>query len=162
PSMMPAQKLLKVEEMPSTDEKLGMLQLGISYLTENGYRFIGMDHFSRRDEELSRATDNGRLQRNFQGYSTHSGASLHATGMSGISNVGHYYWQNSKELDGYYKALDKTRLPIITTLKLDRDDLLRKEVIMHIMCRMGVNKGEIEQKWKIKFDRYFSQSIDQI
>ncbi|HLR26619.1 MAG TPA: oxygen-independent coproporphyrinogen III oxidase [Fodinibius sp.] len=162
PSMMPAQKLLKVEEMPSTDEKLGMLQLGISYLTETGYRFIGMDHFSRKDEELSRAMDNGSLQRNFQGYSTHSGADLYAFGMSGISNVGHYYWQNSKELDGYYKALNKNRLPIIKTLKLDRDDLLRKEVIMHIMCRMGVNKEEIEQKWKINFDHYFSQSIDQL
>ncbi|MBN2732732.1 MAG: oxygen-independent coproporphyrinogen III oxidase, partial [Balneolaceae bacterium] len=95
PSLMPAQKLLKIEEMPSTDEKLAMLQESILHLTQNGYRFIGMDHFSREDEELSRAMDEGTLQRNFQGYSTHSGADLYAFGMSGISNVGEYYWQNS-------------------------------------------------------------------
>src|SRR5699024_6489252 len=133
-----------------------------SHLTGNGYRFIGMDHFSREDGELAQAMDEGSLQRNFQGYSTHSGADLYAFGMSGISNVGHYYWQNSKELDGYYKALTKNQLPIIKTLELNRDDLLRREVIMHIMCRMEINKAEIEQKWKINFDRYFSQSVDQL
>ena len=162
PSMMPAQKLLKVEEMPSTDEKLAMLQLGISHLTQNEYRFIGMDHFSRKDEELSKAMDDGSLQRNFQGYSTHSGADLYAFGMSGISNVGNYYWQNSKELDDYYGALDEDRLPIAKSLQLDRDDLLRREVIMQLMCRMGIDKAPIENRWEIDFDQYFRRSIDQL
>jgi oxygen-independent coproporphyrinogen-3 oxidase len=162
PQIMSAQKLLNVDEMPPTDEKLAMLQRSILHLTEKGYRFIGMDHFSREDEELARAMDKGTLQRNFQGYSTHSGADLYAFGMSGISNVGKYYWQNSKELGDYYEALDDGRLPIIKTLQLDRDDLLRREVIMQIMCRMGVDKEEIEQRWSIDFDSYFSESIDQL
>lgn len=162
PSLMPAQKLLNVDEMPSTDEKLSMLQQGISYFTDQGYRFIGMDHFSRDDEELSQAMDAGTLQRNFQGYSTHSGADLYAFGMSGISNVGDYYWQNTKDLEEYYTALDNSEMPIIKTLKLSRDDKIRKDVIMKIMCEMGISFEEIENKWNIDFTSYFKKSLDRL
>lgn len=162
PSLMPAQKLLNVDEMPSTDEKLSMLQLSISHLTENGYRFIGMDHFSREDEELSKAMDEGTLQRNFQGYSTHSGADLYAFGMSGISNVGEYYWQNSKELEEYYAALSEDRFPVNKTLQLSRDDKIRKDIIMDIMCQMGLSFVEIEKRWNIDFARYFSDSLERL
>lgn len=162
PRLMPAQKLLNEEDMPDSDEKLSMLRLGISYFTENGYRFIGMDHFSREDEELARAMDEGSLQRNFQGYSTHSGADLYAFGMSGISNVGDYYWQNSKQLDDYYRALDTQTLPVAKTLQLCKDDKIRKDAIMRIMCRMGLSFDEIEEKWGIVFEEYFSDSLQKL
>jgi oxygen-independent coproporphyrinogen-3 oxidase len=162
PSMMPAQKLLNEEDMPTTDEKLSMLQLSISHLTDNGYRFIGMDHFSRKDEELSRAMDNGTLQRNFQGYSTLAGADLYAFGMSGISNVGNYYWQNTKELGEYYKRLDKNESPVAKVLQLCKDDRLRHHVIMQIMCKMGLSFDEIEEKWGIVFEDYFSSSLERL
>ncbi len=162
PTIMPAQKLLKTEELPSTDEKLGMLQYSISHLTESGYRFIGMDHFSREGEELTLAMDNDTLQRNFQGYSTHSGADLYAFGMSGISNVGEYYWQNSKEINDYYHLLDEGQPPVARMLHLNRDDLLRREVIMQLMCRRRVEKSGIEQKWDIQFDRYFKKALKQL
>ncbi|SMO47972.1 oxygen-independent coproporphyrinogen III oxidase [Fodinibius sediminis] len=162
PSVMPAQKLLKEEEMPSTDQKLGMLQQSISYLTERGYRFIGMDHFSREDEELSRAMDENTLQRNFQGYSTHSGADLYAFGMSGISNVGRYYWQNTKELGDYYRYLDAGDSPIFKTLALKREDLIRKDVIMNIMCRMGIDYNRMSKKWTIDFQDYFASERAQL
>lgn len=159
PSLMPAQKLLKIKEMPSTNEKLGMLQESIAHLTSNGYRFIGMDHFSREDEELAQAMDKGTLQRNFQGYSTHSGADLYAFGMSGISNVGEYYWQNSKELGDYYKQLDEYKRPVAKVLQLCNDDQIRKRAIMRLMCEMGLSFAEIEEKWGIVFDTYFSDSL---
>ena len=162
PGLMPAQKLLNVDEMPSTDEKLAMLQLGISYLTENGYRFIGMDHFSREDEELSKAMDSKTLQRNFQGYSTHSGADLYAFGMSGISNVGDYYWQNTKDLNDYYNALERKQLPVVKILQLCKDDKIRKDAIMRIMCRMGLSFNEMEEKWGIVFEEYFSDSLERL
>ena len=162
PSLMPAQKLLNVEEMPSTDEKLGMLQQSITYLTASGYRFIGMDHFSRDDEELTKAMDEGTLQRNFQGYSTHSGADLYAFGMSGISNVGKYYWQNSKDLESYYSMLDESSAPIHKILQLNHDDRLRKDLIMQLMCRMNVDKIQFEQDWNIIFDDYFANALDEL
>lgn len=162
PSLMPAQKLLNVDEMPSTDEKLSMLQLGISHLTDNNYRFIGMDHFSREDEELSQAMDEGTLQRNFQGYSTRSGADLYAFGMSGISNVGDYYWQNTKELGEYYEELDKGALPVMKRLRLSRDDNIRKEIIMRLMCEMGLSFREIEDEWNIDFKTCFRESLERL
>lgn len=159
PSLMPAQKLLNVEDMPSTDEKLGMLKSSIEYLTENGYRFIGMDHFSREDEELTKALDNGTLQRNFQGYSTLAGADLYAFGMSGISNVGSWYWQNEKDLAKYYEVLDVGESPIFKSYTLNRDDFIRQDVIMSIMCRMGIDYDEIAERWGINFTRYFSDEL---
>jgi len=162
PRLMPAQKLLNEAEMPTTDEKLAMLQLGISHLTRNGYRFIGMDHFSLEDEELTRAMDNGTLQRNFQGYSTLAGADLYAFGMSGISNVGEYYWQNTKDLGDYYKLLDQDQLPVAKSLQLCKDDQIRKDAIMQLMCQMGLSFAEIEEKWGIVFEEYFNDSLKRL
>jgi oxygen-independent coproporphyrinogen-3 oxidase len=159
PSMMPAQKLLNEEDMPSTDEKLCMLKSSIEHLTDNGYRFIGMDHFSREDEELSKAMDNGTLQRNFQGYSTLAGADLYAFGMSGISNVGSWYWQNEKDLAKYYEVLDAGESPVFKSYTLSRDDFIRQDVIMSIMCRMGIDFNEIAKRWGINFTQYFSDEL---
>ncbi|NBB76145.1 MAG: oxygen-independent coproporphyrinogen III oxidase [Bacteroidetes bacterium] len=162
PQIMPAQKLLNAQEMPSTDEKLAMLQLSITHLTENGYRFIGMDHFSAEDEELSKAMDEDTLHRNFQGYSTHSGADLYAFGMSGISNVGGVYWQNDKEIESYYRSLDENRFPIIKKLSLNRDDMIRKDAIMKIMCRSRLSYHEMEELWNIRFTDYFAESLEKL
>ncbi|MGD8748171.1 MAG: oxygen-independent coproporphyrinogen III oxidase [Balneolaceae bacterium] len=159
PSLMPAQKLLKINDMPSTDEKLYMLKSSIDFLTKNDYRFIGMDHFSRRDEELSLAADDGSLQRNFQGYSTLAGADLFAFGMSGISNVGSWYWQNEKDLVRYYECLDEGRSPIFKFYSLNRDDFIRQDVIMSIMCKMGIDYNEIAGKWGINFSTYFNDEL---
>lgn len=162
PQIMPAQKLLNAQEMPSTDEKLAMLQLSITHLTENGYRFIGMDHFSAEDEELSKAMDEDTLHRNFQGYSTHSGADLYAFGMSGISNVGGVYWQNDKEIESYYRSLDENRFPVIKKLSLNRDDMIRKDAIMKIMCRSRLSYHEMEELWNIRFTDYFAESLEKL
>ncbi len=159
PSLMPAQKLLNVEDMPSTDEKLGMLKSSIEHLTGNGYRFIGMDHFSREGEELTKAMDNGTLQRNFQGYSTLAGADLYAFGMSGISNVGSWYWQNEKDLAKYYEQLDAGESPVFKSYTLTEDDFIRQDVIMSIMCQMGIDYNEIADKWGINFSNYFSDDL---
>ena len=135
PSIMPAQKLLNEEEFPSADEKLKMLVHAVQVLPEKGYRFIGMDHFAKDEDELSHALDEGSLQRNFQGYSTKAGLEMVALGMSGISQGEDLYCQNEKDLGRYYKALDEGRLPIAKMLKLSSEDKIRKEMIMNIMCR---------------------------
>lgn len=159
PSIMPSQKLLNEKDFPSTNEKMKMLQSSIAHLTRNGYCFIGMDHFSRQDEELAIAEREGTLQRNFQGYSTLAGADLFAFGMSGISNTGSWYWQNSKEIADYYNRLEEGKSPISKLLKLNTDDLLRKDVIMSVMCRMKIDFAEISEKWKINFSHYFRDEL---
>lgn len=139
PSVMPAQKLLNEDDFPSTEEKLDMLVYAIEHLPENGYRYIGMDHFALDSDELSRALDEGTLHRNFQGYSTKAELEMVALGMSGISQGKDLYYQNEKDLAKYYKALDDGRLPVAKVLKLNPEDQVRKRMIMDIMCRGKLN-----------------------
>lgn len=110
--------------------------------------------FAQRDE-LSKDMDAGTLQRNFQGYSSHSGADLYAFGMSGISNAGDFYWQNSKDLEEYYASLGTGELPVSKLLQRCKDDHIRKGVIMQITCRMSLSISEMEKKWGMVFEDYF-------
>jgi len=162
PWIMPAQKLLDEENLPAGNEKLAMLIQTIDFLTDNGYRYIGMDHFARENDELSTAMENGTLHRNFQGYSTLAGMDLYAFGMSGISNVGDRYWQNSKDMNHYYKMLEEGNLPVSKTYQLDRDDRIRKYVIMRLMCRPEIEFKEIENRWNIVFFDYFERELQRL
>lgn len=160
PEMMPAQRLLDEKEMPSADEKLAMMQLGIAVLRERGYRYIGMDHFAREGDELVRALERGDLQRNFQGYSTRGEADLYGLGMSGISQVDEYYWQNEKDLARYYAALDESKPPTRKLLKLEDDDRLRRDVIMRVMCRKALDFDDLGRKWDLDFAGYFEEELE--
>lgn len=162
PWIMPAQKLLNEDEFPSTDEKLGMLSKAIRFLTSNGYEYIGMDHFARTGDELAEARSNGTLQRNFQGYSTHGGTDLYAFGMSGISQVGKLYYQNTKDINAYYEALDDERWAVQKTRWLNEDDLLRRDVIMQLMCRTELPFAEVDERWGIEAVDYFHEEIDRL
>ncbi len=162
PDRFPAQKLLKPDELPSTEEKMEMLYLAIDRLGESGYRYIGMDHFARESDPLSRALDEGTLQRNFQGYSTRSRADMVAFGMSGISQTSSLYYQNTKELKEYYELLDEEVLPVVRYLELTHDDQLRRDLIMQIMCRAEVEFDRFSKKWKIDFKDYFGDEMERL
>jgi len=84
---------------------------------------------------------------------------FYAFGMSGISNVGSWYWQNEKDLTRYYEQLDAGKSPIFKSCTLSRDDFIRQDVIMSIMCRMGVDFDSIAERWGIDFTRYFSNDL---
>ncbi len=155
PSLMPSQKLLNVEDFPSPDEKLSMLMLAIERLQQEGYLYIGMDHFSKKGDELTRAFSEGTLQRNFQGYSTHANTDMYALGMSGISMVDSVYYQNTKDLNEYYEVLDEGRLPVIKKIQLTQDDKIRRDWIMHLMCKPSVKFEPFNEKWNIDLMVYF-------
>ena len=162
PSLMPAQKLLKEEEFPSTADKLKMLGYVVETLPQQGYTFIGMDHFAKEDDELSLALQNGTLQRNFQGYSTRADADMIAFGMSGISQAGSVYFQNTKDLGNYYRYLDRGRLPIVKQLFLSREDEVRRDLIMKIMCQTELNFESFSAKWKIDFETDYREELNRL
>lgn len=162
PSMMPAQKLLNEDEFPLTNEKLKMLVMAIRQLPEKGYHYIGMDHFAKDSDELSRALDEGTLQRNFQGYSTHAELDMIALGMSGISQGRNLYVQNEKDLGAYYRALDEGRLPVRRVLPLNDEDRLRRYVIMTIMCKAEIRYEVFENETGIDFRERFSEETDRL
>ena len=162
PHLFKPQRRINEEQLPSPAEKLTILQQSITALTHAGYVYIGMDHFAKPDDELSIAQQQGKLHRNFQGYTTHAGCDLIAMGVSAISSVNHSYSQNEKTLDGYYKALDENHLPIIKGITLNQDDLLRRDIIQQISCHFHCNFKAIAKQYSINYEEYFSDELSQL
>ncbi len=159
PSLFKPQRRIAEAELPSADAKLQILQLAIRRLTEAGYVYIGMDHFAKPDDELAVAQRQGRLHRNFQGYSTHAECDMMSFGISSISKVGPTYSQNVKTLDEYYDRLDSGVLPILRGIELTPDDLLRRSIIQALMCHFEVSIEGLEVAHLIDFKKYFAAEI---
>jgi oxygen-independent coproporphyrinogen-3 oxidase len=160
PHLFKPQRRISEAELPSPDTKLAILELAIEKLTGAGYVYIGMDHFARPDDELAVAQREGKLQRNFQGYSTHADCDLLAFGISAIGKVGATYSQNLRTLDSYYDRLDADALPCFRGWQLSADDRLRRDVIQALMCRFTVSFERVEDTHAIAFDEYFATELE--
>ncbi len=159
PRLFPPQRRIADADLPSPEAKLQILTLAIGRLTRAGYLYIGMDHFARPDDELAVAQQRGRLQRNFQGYSTHAESDMLGIGVSAIGRVGPTYYQNRKVLDEYYAALDAGRLPVARGVILTSDDLLRRAVIQALTCHFRLSIESIELAYLVDFKKYFSEEL---
>ncbi len=163
PWIKPSQRIFeKQANLPTTEEKLRMLAVAVRKLTAAGMVYIGMDHFARADDELAVAQREGTLQRNFQGYSTHAGASIYGFGMSAISQTEDSYRQNLKELPAYAAALEASRLPLERGLLLTDEDRLRRQVIMRIMCDRRVNYADLSLRLGVDFRAKFAPEIESL
>lgn len=159
PWAAPAQKILeKRHGLPSADEKLGLFLKAASMLMDAGYVHIGMDHFALPEDPLSVALKAGTLRRNFQGYSTYAGVDIHGFGMSSISQTHLQYFQNMRDLGDWERALDHGQLPINKAVILSPEDVMRREIIMSIMCSAHLDLATICQTHQIDVD-YFSPEL---
>lgn len=159
PDRFKVQKQINASELPSPAEKLDILQHIINYLTDAGYIYIGMDHFAKPDDELAIAQKSGNLYRNFQGYSTHADCDLIGMGITAISKIGDCYAQNVHDIPEYEKSLNAGEIPVCRGIKLDADDLLRREVITQLICNFKLDFSEIEDKYRINFNDYFYNEL---
>ena len=159
PWLKPHQKLIRPEDLPSPEAKLEILKMTIEMLSSGGYEYIGMDHFARPADELARAQKSKTLYRNFQGYSTKSGADLYGFGMSAISHFRESYAQNTKDIPAYYRALDEGRFATRVGYRMTADDQIRKFVIMRLMCDLELDRRQVERNFGIVFDTYFASSL---
>ncbi|GAA3900019.1 oxygen-independent coproporphyrinogen III oxidase [Halomonas cibimaris] len=159
PSLFKAQRLIRDEDMPPPERKLELLELIIQRLMAAGYVYIGMDHFALPDDELARARDNGTLQRNFQGYSTHADCDLIGLGVTAIGKVDDTYSQNVKETAQYQHRLESGRLPVMRGYRLTDDDRLRRDVISTLMCHGELDFKTIEADHGIDFTEYFADAL---
>ena len=162
PHLFKPQRRIGESELPSADAKLAILELAIEKLTCAGYVHIGMDHFARPDDELAAAQREGKLHRNFQGYSTQTECDLLAFGISAIGKVGATYSQNLRTLDDYYARLDDDALPCFRGWRLSADDVLRREVIHALMCQFTVSFGRVENAHAISFRDYFATELESL
>jgi oxygen-independent coproporphyrinogen-3 oxidase len=160
PWVKPAQKILEQKILPAPEAKLQLLKIVIERLTENNrYIYIGMDHFARPTDELVAAQRNKTLQRNFQGYSTRGNADIYAFGMSSISQIPDAYWQNEKELPGYYAALDAGNTPLHRGYFVTGEDKIRRDTIMRVMCDLSLDYAEMSQRLGINFAEHFAGEL---
>ncbi|HWW04692.1 oxygen-independent coproporphyrinogen III oxidase [Collimonas sp.] len=162
PHLFKPQRRIAESDLPTPDAKIDMLFLCIKRLTEAGYVYIGMDHFAKPEDDLAIAQRQGRLHRNFQGYSTHAEADLVACGVSAISAVGASYSQNEKTLEAYYQHIDQQTLPIARGVRLNMDDLLRRLIIQRLMCDFELSLAAIEIAHPIVFADYFANELAQL
>ncbi|GAB4089469.1 oxygen-independent coproporphyrinogen III oxidase [Hydrogenophaga soli] len=162
PTRFKPQRRIVSAELPSAADKLSMLSASLDAFSESGYVYVGMDHFALPDDALAVAKRQGRLHRNFQGYSTQPDCDLIALGVSAIGRIGATYSQNAKTLDEYYDALDQGRLPIVRGLAVSRDDLVRRSVIMALMCQGRVQFESIELGHLIDFKSYFARELEKL
>jgi oxygen-independent coproporphyrinogen III oxidase len=162
PARFKPQRRIHAEELPSAVDKLTMLSSAIGRFAAAGYDYIGMDHFALHTDALAVAKRQGRLHRNFQGYSTQPDSDLIALGVSAIGRIGSTYSQNAKTLPEYYDALCQGQFPVVRGLSLSRDDLVRRAVIMALMCQGHVSFESIELSYLIDFRQYFSAELAQL
>ena len=162
PHLFKPQRRIAEAALPDADARLAILGLCIATLREAGYVYIGMDHFARPGDDLAIAQVQGRLHRNFQGYSTHAELDLVACGVSAISAVAGTYSQNVKTLDTYYDLIERNELPIERGIRLTMDDQLRRAIIQMLMCQFELSISAIELAYPISFADYFGAELAQL
>lgn len=162
PTVFKPQRRIAEADLPRPETKLAILTRSIERLQAAGYLYIGMDHFAKPGDDLAVAQRQGRLTRNFQGYSSSGDSDIVGLGVSAISKVGPVYAQNVKTLDEYYGRLENGEIPVLRGIELTPDDLARRAVIQALACHFTVSKEAISIAHLLDFDRYFSAELGQL
>jgi oxygen-independent coproporphyrinogen-3 oxidase len=162
PNRFKGQRMINADDIPVPEVKLDLLHHTIDKLCGVGFVYIGMDHFALPEDELVVARENGTLQRNFQGYSTHRQCDLVALGVSGIGGIGNMFAQNSVSTIEYEEIIERGELPIVKGLLVDDDDLLRAAVIQDLMCYDSLDFDKFGADHGIDFREYFAEEVQQL
>ena len=162
PQRFKPQRRISAADLPSAEQRIEMLRGAIAGFIGNGYTYIGMDHFALPTDALAIAKRQGRLHRNFQGYTTQPDCDLIGLGVSSIGRVGATYSQNAKTLPEYHDALAQGQFPVVRGLALTRDDLLRRAVIMALMCQGRVDYESIEAAHLVNFIEVFAPELERL
>ncbi len=162
PELLKNQRKIDAAHLPPPDEKLQILEDSIRILESRGYLYIGMDHFGKPEDELTVAQQEGKLHRNFQGYTTNAECDLVGLGVSSISQIGDMYAQNLKKVSEYQERVDSGRLPVFRGLVMSADDRIRHTVIMTMMCNFRLEFAAIEDRFGLDFEEYFADSLKRL
>lgn len=162
PTRFKPQRRINEADLPSAEQRLQIFLMSLRRLLDEGYVYIGLDHFAKPDDSLALAMKDRSLHRNFQGYTTRADCDLIALGLSAIGKIGASYVQNSRSLEDYYAMLDQNVLPVEKGIHLNADDLLRREMIMALMCCNPLNVADIEAQFGIRFKEYFAEELKRL
>lgn len=162
PTRFKPQRRIAESDLPSAEQRLQIFLMSLRRLLAEGYVYIGLDHFAKPGDSLAKASLDKSLHRNFQGYTTRADCDLIGLGLSAIGKIGNSYVQNLRTLDEYYGSLDQGMLPVEKGFHLSQDDLLRRQVIMDLMCSNPIDFDAVGKQHDISFRDYFSEELRQI
>ena len=162
PKSMPHQSMIKPEDLPVTEVKYQLYAAAIEKFTGAGYRQIGMDHFALPEDELSVAQIDGRLNRNFMGYTVQQAPEMIGFGMSAIGYVNNAFFQSISKLDSYEHAINDRGMAIYRGMQLSTDDLVRQYVITNLMCNFRLHFEDLTSRFGVRFEEYFADAIPQL
>ncbi|MGI6458083.1 MAG: oxygen-independent coproporphyrinogen III oxidase [bacterium] len=162
PDRLPYQRRIRDEWLPGAEERFLIFQLAVERLTESGYVYIGLDHFAKPEDELTRAMQEGSLQRNFMGFTTRAGSDLYGFGTSSISSLQTIYVQNLKSLRQYRNLVEADHLPIERGIELSLDDRIRRWTIMNLMCNLYISASDFKKVWNLDFAEYFAEELPRL
>lgn len=129
-----AQRLFSESDLPAPDIKMKLYLHGRQLLLSAGYHDIGMDHFALVDDELYIARKQGRIHRNFMGYTVQDSGILLGLGVSSISDTGIAFAQNNKNLHDYYDNINNGSLAVQRGYFLNDEDIAFRKYINNISC----------------------------
>jgi oxygen-independent coproporphyrinogen III oxidase len=153
------QRRISVWDLPSPATRHALLSQSFELLTGAGYVHIGMNYFALPGDSLAIARRRGHLHRNIQGYSALPDCDQLGLGVSAVGRLGATYSQNAENLGDYYDRLERGHLPVARGLAMSRDDLLRRAVIMAIMCQGRVDFEAVGHAFLVEFQTYFAQEM---
>ncbi|WP_189355317.1 oxygen-independent coproporphyrinogen III oxidase [Undibacterium squillarum] len=159
PERFKPQRRIAEADLPTAEQRLEIFFMSLRRLIEAGYVYIGLDHFAKPDDGLAKAMDDGSLHRNFQGYTTRAECDLIALGLSAIGKLGKSYVQNLRTLDEYYAAIDEHQLPVEKGIHLSDEDVLRRQIILDLMCSNGIDFAELGRETGRDLSAHFADEI---
>ncbi|MBV6271558.1 oxygen-independent coproporphyrinogen III oxidase [Alcaligenaceae bacterium CGII-47] len=162
PTRFKSQRLIQTSDLPSAETRLQIFLMSVRRLLEAGYVYIGLDHFAKPDDELNLARLDQSLHRNFQGYTTRVECDLVGLGVSAIGKIGDAYIQNQHSLNAYTEAVSSGTLPVDRGIDMSTDDVMRREVIMTIMCSMPLDFDDFELRHGQSFRALFSAELERL
>lgn len=162
PHLIPHQKIFEKFAMPDAEERVAIFSYAYDALLKSGYRSIGMDHFALETDEMYQALLDGRLYRNFMGYSVKKGAGMIGVGASAIGESRHSYFQNVRKAKDYEDRISQTGLSTLRGCHLTQDDKERKWVIQSLMCQFRLDSAEFETVFKKSFENKFENELQQL
>ena len=157
PKRLENQRKINPDDLPNTETKYRLFAKAIEIFTGAGYRQIGMDHFALPDDELARAQENGKLHRNFMGYTVKTSPDMIGLGMSSIGYINDSFFQNYSRLDPYFEAMGGKDFAVYRGMVLNDDDLIRQHVISSLMCNFVLEFTSVKKLFGVEYKDYFEK-----
>ena len=162
PKRVKHMRMIKEEDLPDPNDLPIIFVDSTKKLIEAGYEWVGIDHFAKKNDELSIAKRNGKVYRNFGGETPGYTKDMISLGPTSTSGFGNYYFQNTYDIKEYREIVNSGKFPISRGYVLNKDDIIRRECNFSLQCNQVLDINYISDKYKIDFKNYFKKEIQKL